>query len=596
MADFPGWRMPSFPADRPLRLLATGLGPFAREPVPAGVDLVLVEQEAIQEIWSRPAAEWWREVVPPGWEPDVVLLWSPEYNLMPPRLPDLPCPTVMWVGDWYLNSQTIGQLAAQVDLVLADAVGARTLRGRGITHVGECCPWMFDPEAHRPDWDAEPHCDVGFVGNFNDAIQRDRNRWLARVARLSDRWRVRAGSGIYGDDFVRFVQGSRITFNRSFTGDVNMRCFEATACGSLVLVERSNAEIAKWFEPGREVVLYGDDDFEEVVEHYLVHEDERRAIAEAGWRRVQEHAPARRLAKLIDQLREAAARGITREARASTPAHGAHAAFQALMANVWPPPIEGSELLLDQAEEAGVDAATLVNRGVLYMLHGHLQTPEAATEPVAWAAEYHERAMATDPTDAVAWLNSVRMAEAVSAHDAAAALAGELVAAIAAGGAVARPDRLLYPGRLSAFTMAWYTAINAGDDAALTRLVFAQALQALGDNTADGAEREALYARALEAQPDDIDMHGKRAETLLALGRPREAAAATAALLRARPLDIEGWHLHAAALRAAGDEPALEAFVAECGLLNRGVFTGDRPAEDTQATQAGVAAAAPSCA
>src|SRR3954453_572142 len=102
MADFPGWRIPSFPVDRPLRLLATGLGPFAREPVPADVDLVLVEQEAIQEIWSRPTAEWWREVVPEGWEPDVGLLWSPGGGggpasgpFGPPSTPSCrrPCPT-----------------------------------------------------------------------------------------------------------------------------------------------------------------------------------------------------------------------------------------------------------------------------------------------------------------------------------------------------------------------------------------------------------------------------------------------------------------------------------------------------------------------
>jgi tetratricopeptide (TPR) repeat protein len=555
--------------DRPLRLLATSLGPFAGLPVPDDVDLVLVDAETCERIWNDPTADWWRDVVPAGWEPDVALIWSPEYLLVPPRLPDLPCPTVAWIGDWYLNTHVIGQLAAQVDLVLADAVGSRILRDRGIAHVEEISPWGFDAAVHKPDWDAEPLWDLGFVGNFNDAIQRERNRWLARVAQLSDRWRVCAVAGLYGEDFARFMQRSRITFNRSVSGALNMRCFEATACGSLVLVERSNLEIANWFEPGREVVLYGDDDFEEVVEHYLVHEDERRAIAEAGWRRVQEHAPAPRLARLLDRLREVAAGGITRPVRASTPAHGAQAAFQALMSNTSPPPIAGCELLLDQAENADPDPATLVNRGVLYMNYAHLGTPQEAVEPIAWATEYHQRALEADPSDAVARLNSIRMAEVVGARAAAAAVARDLVEAIERGEAVARPDRMLYPGRLSAFTMSWYAAINAGDDAALTRLVLAQTLQSLGDNTEDPAERADIYARALEAHPEDIDVHHKRAQALLAMGRPREATHATAALLAERPLDIDVWSTHVTALMQAGAQEAAQAFVAGCEPFNR---------------------------
>ena len=549
--------------DRPLRLLATSLGPFATEKVPDDVDLVLVDEAAIQAIWNDPTAEWWRDVAPSGWEPDVALLWSPEYNLMPPRVPDLPCPTVAWVGDWYLNTQVVGELAGQVDLLLSDAAGARILRSRGYTHVEECYPWMFDAAVHRPDWDAEPLWDIGFLGNFNDAIQRERNRWLARVARLSARWRVCAAAGVYDEDFTRFLQRSRITFNRSITGDVNMRTFEAAACGSLVLLQRSDTDISQWFEPGRECVLYGEDDFEEVVEHYLVHEDERRAIAEAGWRRVQQHAPAPRLTELLDRLRGVAARGITRAARVSTTAHGAQSAVAALMANTWPPPIAGCELLLDRAEEAAPDAATLVNRGVLYMVHGHIEGPGASIEPVQWATEYHQRALELDPSDAVARLNSIRIAEAVGAKEAAATVAADLVAGIERGEAIARPDRMLYPGRMSPFTMSWYAAINAGDDATLTRLVLAQALEALADNTEDLAERADLYARALEAHPEDIDVHHKRALVLLTLGRPREALEATGALLAARPLDNDAWNTHFTALIHAGDREAARAFAAD---------------------------------
>ena len=62
----------------------------------------------------------------------------------------------------------------------------------------------------------------------------------------------------------------------------NMRLYEATGVGSLLLTD-DGSNLAELFEPGREVVTYaGADDLVEKARHYLAHEDERRAIAGAG--------------------------------------------------------------------------------------------------------------------------------------------------------------------------------------------------------------------------------------------------------------------------------------------------------------------------
>ena len=70
------------------------------------------------------------------------------------------------------------------------------------------------------------------IGNLSATVQRERAPWLARVARLADRCRVRIAGGVYGEEYTRLMNATRITFNRSIRGEMNMRCYEAAACGS----------------------------------------------------------------------------------------------------------------------------------------------------------------------------------------------------------------------------------------------------------------------------------------------------------------------------------------------------------------------------
>jgi hypothetical protein len=159
------------------------LGP-AVDDLRAEHDLVVLDAEAVRGTWAAPGEGWWRRVVPDGWVPDVALFATPEYVPVPPLLSALPCPVVLWVGDWYANWQGVSWISDQAELVLADATGVAALRRAGLVDVAECCPWTWDPRRHHADWDAAPARDVGFVGNLNEALQVRRNRWLGRLAEL----------------------------------------------------------------------------------------------------------------------------------------------------------------------------------------------------------------------------------------------------------------------------------------------------------------------------------------------------------------------------------------------------------------------------
>ncbi|UGS38014.1 glycosyltransferase [Capillimicrobium parvum] len=526
-------------------------------------DVVALDRAAIRRAWAYPREDWWRAVVPDGWAPDVALFCSPEYHPVPPLIGALPCPVVLWVGDWYANWQAVSWIADQADLVLADATGVAALRRARVTDVvdvAECCPWTFDPRVHRPDWDAPAERDVGFLGNFNEAIQHERNRWLGRLTRLRPGIRVELGSGRFGADYVRFVQGSKIAFNFSLTGDVNMRAFEAPACGAMTLIDAGAApEAARWFALGREVVVYDDGNIEALVEHYLHHDDERRAIARAGWERVQQHGPVQRLDQLLGHLESVARRRRPLDvARA-----GGRCAAHALSVRDDEVP-ESCELLLDPADRIDPsDGAVQVARAALYAALAGSGHPQAA-EAVGWADEHLLRAIAADPGDAVARLSRAQLVSAAGQPEAGRAMALALADDLRAGRATAQPDRLPIVD-----TLAWRTRrqvpILSGADPRpdLSRLTLVAALRLAATLTADDLEtRAALLAEALDRSGEDPVVRMELAICLLGL-RPAEAVLHSAEVVERLPINVVGWQLHARALVSAGRPGEARAFVAD---------------------------------
>ncbi|NIM05462.1 MAG: glycosyltransferase, partial [Armatimonadetes bacterium] len=140
--------------------------------------------------------------------------------------------------------------------------------------------------------------------NLSHEVQRERARWLYRLAKMGDRWQIRIAGGVYGEDYVRMLNQSKITFNRSIRSEFNMRCYEAAACGSLLFYDEENQEVRDYFEDRVHCVLYNDSNFEELLEHYLTHDEEREAITASAHKRVGEIAQPQALLKLLGRVEE----------------------------------------------------------------------------------------------------------------------------------------------------------------------------------------------------------------------------------------------------------------------------------------------------
>jgi spore maturation protein CgeB len=119
------------------------------------------------------------------------------------------------------------------------------------------------------------------IGNLEDK----RNRVVRKILGPTPIIKNYKGE-CWGQDMYNKLAASKITFNShiELAGSyaVNMRMFEATGCGTLLLTDGKNSKL-KFFEDKKHVLFYESiDEAIELANYYLQNEKERKAIAKAG--------------------------------------------------------------------------------------------------------------------------------------------------------------------------------------------------------------------------------------------------------------------------------------------------------------------------
>ncbi len=280
---------------------------------------------------SRGTWEQLRALLPPGWEPDLILFYYPEHEPLPRGIEKAPYPVVGVISDWNLHFDQLWTMAPFFDAVAADRTGTGIFAGAGFARTFYWPQYTFRWEWHRPVEGLERDIDVSFVGNLNPQVQGDRVPWLERLARLKERGvRVEIATGVFNEEYGRILARSKIGFNRSIRREMNLRAFEVCASGALLLMERENLEVREYLAPGEEVVLYGEDDLEEKILRLLERDEERERIARAGRKKILDYSMSRNL----DRLRGALA-GIRAGARPPAPEWRLHLARGTAMLRTW---------------------------------------------------------------------------------------------------------------------------------------------------------------------------------------------------------------------------------------------------------------------
>jgi GT2 family glycosyltransferase/tetratricopeptide (TPR) repeat protein len=193
------------------------------------------------------------------------------------RLPADLRPCAWWAIDTHLDLDWYQAKAPDFDLVFtAQRDGAEQLR-RGGGSSAQWLPLACDPEIHRKH-DVRKTLDVCFLGHIFPGERSDLVRLIQR--RFPDTF---VGQRFF-DEMARTYSASRIVFNRSIRNDINMRVFEALACGSMLVTnDLSDNGQAELFLDGVHLAVYREaEELVDKITFYLGREALREQIAERG--------------------------------------------------------------------------------------------------------------------------------------------------------------------------------------------------------------------------------------------------------------------------------------------------------------------------
>ncbi len=220
------------------------------------------------------------------------------------RLPPELRPSAFWAIDTHVNFDSCLGRARGFDLVFAaQRDGADRLRRSGIA-TAAWLPLACDPEIHRKHEVAKQY-DVAFVGNVFPGPREELLHLIQRQHRSAFIGQC------YFDEMARTYSAARTSFNRSIKNDVNMRVFEAVACGSLLLTndltENGQAEL---FQDGVHLATYREpDDLLDKLAYYLRRGAIREKIATAGAAEAaSKHTYGHRMERLLREAEAALAR------------------------------------------------------------------------------------------------------------------------------------------------------------------------------------------------------------------------------------------------------------------------------------------------
>jgi len=212
--------------------------------------------------------------------------------------------TALWTTDPPHNFGPVRAVAPAFDLVFCQGTEAVELLAQSGRTDARWLPMGCDPALHTavpvtPRMRRQYGHDVVFVGShyanrwelFRHLLDVDLHLWgpgwhrahgdpRAREISTSmqvkpDTWRV-IFSAAKIDIVIHYQDGVTPCYQAS------PKVFEALACGCFVLVDRQR-DVLRLFQDGRHLVAFDNaEDLRAKVRYYLEHDEERRAIAEAG--------------------------------------------------------------------------------------------------------------------------------------------------------------------------------------------------------------------------------------------------------------------------------------------------------------------------
>ncbi len=353
--------------------------------------------------------------LPNGWQPDYVLFHLIEVSSLPLGIEDCPAVTVGIPGDpLHLQKLSIDMEFFDVFLPgvrrftdVFQALGHPQVVYGGGGGVQGLIP---DLDGLASPVDGDRPYDVLFIGNVGQPFYSGRTRFVHRLLRLGDRYNVFASTKQFTrEEYYRLMGQAKIVIETpSVQGGVNMRAFEAVQFGALLMHEELDRSIEEFFRDREEVVLFRDDNFEELIEYYITHEEERQRIVRQAQKRAAGRYTMHAMAvETIRVLSEADVKPIVKKAVQDWPDHVKrnHLAFSDFQAGEY----RRALTLLEEAIQLNPNSAEYLNNlGVTCFALWIKQEDPAFREQ---AHEWLGRSLRLNPRYWVARYNLLRIAE-----------------------------------------------------------------------------------------------------------------------------------------------------------------------------------------
>jgi tetratricopeptide (TPR) repeat protein len=525
---------------------------------PAGADLVIGRDAAWEAILA---------LLPGDWRPDCVVL-DLAAGAIPQGLWTVPAPLVALARDWGIRWHLYRRLLPRCELALADPDGVEVMTREGFRHARVGNSIGVGPPLEEAAPEANRDVDLLMAGGLHPAAQKGRLRWLARLARWSDHWRVAVHRGNDLEGYRPLLRRARIAFCPHCPGDDGRLALEAAAAGALV-VRESGDRAADCLRDGQECIHFTEDDLEPLLEKYLADEESRRALADAARNRVREC-----VGSLGWQGVQAAIEAEWPELQTRVAGRPGWDPLDRLLARTWqalhdPDPPDAS--LTQDLAAAPPSAALHCALGAATALAApqsdrKLQVAEAA-------AEHFGRALDADPGFVLAALFRAEALSAAGRRQPAVEQARRALELLDRGGTLdgLKGDIPPFPTGLTHFRAEWERAAwkNAGNPGgerkAKRRLIRWRLHGLLAKETGSLPHR---YEAAL-ARPDLPSTRAALGAALLQAGCAAEAVPHLRRALEANPLDSTTARVHFEALGSLGQPDEQARFAGERRLLAR---------------------------
>jgi len=213
----------------------------------------------------------------PDWfEPEFFLWIETGLDLPPAGLERISIPKAAYLIDTHLHLEDHIRIAIMFDCVfVAQRAYIKDFNDAGVRNVF-WLPLGCDPRIHGKRSRTKIY-DVGFAGSMAGDAHKRRNSLLKK---LGARFNVHA-ERVFLEEMAEMYSASKMVFNNAVRNDLNMRVFEGLCSGSLLLTDDADG-LGDFFEDGKHLVVYNDDNIVEKADYFLKHEAERERIARAG--------------------------------------------------------------------------------------------------------------------------------------------------------------------------------------------------------------------------------------------------------------------------------------------------------------------------